>query len=156
MRFEPRKNHSEAGSELTRSILATFRLNGALVQAGDALLRDLGVSSARWQVLGTIDLGPLPVSQIARDLGLKRQGVQPTVNRLEKQGLVEFRVNPSHRRSQLVALTRKGRSVLDEINKRQQEWVNALADGLSARALKQLTSLSERIRQRLEEEEQPE
>ena len=153
MRFEPRKKHSEAGSELTRSILATFRLNGALVQAGDALLRDLGVSSARWQVMGTIDLGPLPVSQIARDLGLKRQGVQPTVNRLEKQGLVEFRVNPSHRRSQHVALTRKGRSVLDEINMRQQEWVNALAEGLSARTLKQLTSLSERIRQRLETEQ---
>lgn len=82
------------GVELARAILATFRLNGALLESGDDPIRDLGVSSARWQVLGAVGSGPLPVAQIARDLGRKRQGVQPTVDRLEKQGLVEMREKP--------------------------------------------------------------
>lgn len=153
MKFRPRDTHTREGIELTHAILATFRLNGALIKAGDELVSDLGVSSARWQVLGAIDFGPLPVAQIARDLGLKRQGLQPTVNRLEAQGLVEFRDNPNHKRAKLVCLTRKGRTVLDEINERQVAWVNALAEGLSAAALKRMTSLSDTIRQRLKEEE---
>ena len=151
MRFQPRAGHTTAGAELTRAILATFRLNGALVQAGDALLCDLGVSSAQWQVLGAIHLGPLPVSQIARDLGRTRQGVQPTVDRLERLRVVEFRENPNHRRAKLVALTTKGRAVLDEINARQETWVNALAEGLSERSLRQMVSFAERIQERLEE-----
>ncbi len=149
MRFEPRKGHTRAGVQLTRVILATFRLNGALLEAGDHLIRDLGVSSARWQVLGAIDSGPLPVAQIARDLGRQRQGVQPTVDRLEKQGLVELRENPNHRRARLVALTPKGRSILDEINERQEIWVNELAEKLPLEGLRRMVSLSEIIEQRL-------
>ena len=153
MRFDPREGHSEAGTELTRVILASFRLHGALLQAGDELIRDLGVSSARWQVLGAIDFGPLPVAQIARDLGLRRQGVQPTVDRLERHGLVEFRENPNHLRAKLVALTRKGRAVLDVINERQEAWVNALAEELPVGALRRMASLSGLILHRLERQE---
>jgi DNA-binding MarR family transcriptional regulator len=153
MRFEPRDGHTKAGAELTRVILATFRLNGTLLQAGDELIRDLGVSSARWQVLGALDLGPLPVAQIARDLGHKRQGVQPTVDRLEAQRLVEFRENPNHQRAKLVALTPKGRAVLDEIDARQESWVNALAEALPIEALRQMGSLAQDIQERIENKE---
>jgi DNA-binding MarR family transcriptional regulator len=152
MRFTPREGHTKAGVELTRAILATFRFNEALLQAGDDLIRDLGVSSARWQVLGTINDGPLPVAQIARDLGRKRQGVQPTVDRLLKQGLVELRENPNHRRAKLVALTPKGRSVLDEINERQESWVNALAEGLPLDALRQVVLLARLVGERLNQQ----
>ena len=151
IRFEPRQGHTENGASLSRVILSTFRLNGALIQAGDDLIRDLGVSSAQWQVLGAIDLGPIPVAQIARDLGRKRQGVQPTVDRLEKAGFVEFQENPNHRRAKLVALSKKGRAVLEEISARQETWVNALAEDLSERSLRQMVSLGESILERLEE-----
>jgi len=149
MRFTPRKGHSKAGAELTRAILATFRLNEALLQAGDDLVRDLGVSSARWQVLGSIDAGPLPVAQIARDLGRKRQGVQPTVDRLLQKGLVELRENPNHRRAMLIALTPAGRAVLDEINERQESWVNSLARTLGVDELRQMASLARLVEERL-------
>ena len=98
IRFEPRKGHTAEGEALSRVILSTFRLNGALMQAGDDLIRDLGVSSAQWQVLGAIAVSPIPVSQIARDLGRKRQGVQPTVDRLARAGFVEFQwwSHPDH------------------------------------------------------------
>ncbi len=151
VRFEPRSGHTSQGAALTRAILSTFRLNGALIQAGDDLIRDLGVSSAQWQVLGAIAMGPIPVAQIARDLGRRRQGVQPTVDRLEKGGFVEFRDNPNHRRAKLVALTKEGISVLEEISARQEVWVNALAEGLSERSLLQMVSLAQSILERLEE-----
>ena len=151
IRFEPRPGHTLEGTALSRVILATFRLNGALVQAGDELIRDLGVSSAQWQVLGAIAVGPLPVAQIARDLGRQRQGVQPTVDRLEAAGFVEFQDNPNHRRAKLVALSDDGRAVLDEISARQESWVNALAEGLSERGLRQMLSLGQSILDRLEE-----
>ena len=37
---------------ITDLILETFRLNGQLLAAGDALVSDVGLTSARWQVLG--------------------------------------------------------------------------------------------------------
>ncbi len=150
LRFEPRAGHSKTGGELTRVFLSIFRLNGALIQAGDELLRDLGVSSAQWQVLGAVDLGPIPAAQIARDLGRTRQGVQPTVDRLDRDGLVEFQENPNHKRAKLVALTKKGRRVLDEINRRQESWVNELAKGLPQSALREQVTLCQKILERLE------
>ena len=63
-------------------ILDVFRLNGDLLAAGDILVGDLGLSSARWQVLGAIALSPvpLPVAHIARNMGLTRQAVQRVVD----------------------------------------------------------------------------
>ncbi|MFC6050148.1 MarR family transcriptional regulator, partial [Methylobacterium hispanicum] len=57
--------------------IEVFRLNGDLVEGGDALVRDLGLTSARWQVLGAVALSPvpLPVAHIARNMGLARQSV---------------------------------------------------------------------------------
>ena len=39
---------------LTDFIIDVFRLNGALLVSGDALVGDLGLTSALWQVLGAI------------------------------------------------------------------------------------------------------
>ena len=89
---------------ITELILETFRLNGRLLAAGDALVRDLGLTSARWQVLGAVAMSPvpLPVSHIARNMGLSRQGVQRVADELEARGIVRFAPNPHHRRARLV------------------------------------------------------
>ena len=143
------RDQTPSGALLTRLILSSFRLHGALLRAGDELGRDLGVSNARWQVLAAIEAEPLPVAQIARDMGLRRQGVQPTVNALETDGLVEFRENPNHQRAKLVALTKRGRSVLGELMARQAAWVNQLAVGATKRELADAASLVEVVWQRL-------
>ncbi len=61
-------------------ILETFRFNGRLLAAGDRLTKELDLSSALWQVLGAIDEAPLPVAQIARNMGLTRQSVRRMAN----------------------------------------------------------------------------
>lgn len=149
--------HTAAGKGLTEFILEVFRLNGRLLVSGDRLIAEIGLTSARWQVLGAIHLAetPQPVSWLARSMGLNRQGVQRIVNELETEGFVEFKANPHHRRAHLVVLTKKGKSAYVSAERRQTPWVNALAKGLRADDVKAATELLTIVRQRLEAEISP-
>jgi DNA-binding MarR family transcriptional regulator len=95
---------------VTALVLSVFRAHGALIAFGDELVLPLGLSSARWQVLGAIALAerPLTVPAIARSMGLSRQAVQKQVDQMLEQELVRLEANLKHRRSPLVALTTLG------------------------------------------------
>ena len=82
---------------------------------GRSARRGLGLTSARWQVLGPMVAAerPQPVAWLARDTGANRQNVQRIINDLQKDALVEFEMNPHHRRAQLVVLTDKGRRAFE-------------------------------------------
>ena len=116
---------------MTGLILEVFRLNGALIEAGDSLVSDIGLTSARWQVLGGIAYSdePRPVAWVAQDMGLSRQAVQRIVNDLKKAGLVELQPNPRHARAKLVLLTKEGQRCLAQASERQAKWVGELAKG---------------------------
>jgi DNA-binding MarR family transcriptional regulator len=139
---------------VTELVLETFRLNGRLLATGDALIADLGLTSARWQVIGAISLSPvpLPVAHIARNMGLTRQAVQRLANDMERDGLVRFAPNPHHDRAKLVLLTRKGKAAFAAAMKRQGPWANLLVAGLSMRDIKFATLTLRTIRQRLEQQ----
>ena len=51
-----------ASDAVTDLVLEIFRLNGCLIASGDALVAKIGLTSARWQVLGAIAMqaGPAP------------------------------------------------------------------------------------------------
>ena len=137
-----------------RARLETFRLNGRLLATGDALIADLGLTSARWQVIGAISLSPvpLPVAHIARNMGLTRQAVQRLANDMERDGLVRFAPNPHHDRAKLVLLTRKGKAAFAGAMERQGPWADSLVAGLSMRDIKLASSTLRTIRQRLEQQ----
>jgi DNA-binding MarR family transcriptional regulator len=122
-----------AGTALSDLILDLFRLNNRILTGGDRLVSGLGLTSARWQVLGTIIAAerPQPVAWLARDTGANRQNVQRIVNDLEKEGLVAFKTNPHHRRAQLVVLTHKGRQAFESAMILQAPWINKLAQGIA-------------------------
>jgi DNA-binding MarR family transcriptional regulator len=126
------ETRTSEGEKTTEVILSTFRANGLLLAAGDQLAAEHGLTSARWQVLGAIALAerPLTVPQIARRMGLTRQTVHTTVNRLLADGLVELEPNADHRRSQLVRPTEAGEVRYEAIGEKQAAWVNQLAKGL--------------------------
>ncbi len=138
---------------VTDLILETFRLNGRLLAAGDALVGDLGLTSARWQVLGAVAMAPmpLPVAHIARNMGLTRQTVQRTVNELEAAGLVRFAPNPHHQRAKLVLLTGQGEAVYAAARGRQRPWAGALADGVATEAIAAATAVLRSLRVKLEQ-----
>jgi DNA-binding MarR family transcriptional regulator len=137
---------------ITDLVLETFRLNGRLLASGDALVADLGLTSARWQVIGAVALSPVPLSvaQVARDMGLTRQAVQRLVNEMEADGLLRFAPNPHHQRAKLVVLTPGGKSAFAAAMKRQGEWATELGAGLDARKIAAATAMLRRVRQRLE------
>jgi DNA-binding MarR family transcriptional regulator len=144
--------HTAQGQALTNLILEIFRVNGRLLAAGDELAEPVGLTSARWQVLGAIALAmsPQPVANLARNMGLTRQAVQRLVNELAAEGFVEFEDNPHHQRAKLVVLTKKGRGAYDSISRLQAPWVNTLATDLSTKDLTTATRLLETLTERLE------
>lgn len=118
---------TKAGKAFTRLILVTFRFNGLLLAASDRLSKPLGLTSARWQVLGAIADEPRSVAQIARRMGLARQNVQRLADVLAGQGIVEYFPNPDHERAKLVRLTERGKRKLAELTVRQERWANQVA-----------------------------
>ena len=143
-----------AGTALTGFTLDLFRLSNRMLASGDRLVAKLGLTSARWQVLGSIVAAerPQPVAWLARDMGANRQNIQRIVNDLEKEGQVTFRANPHHRRAQLVILTEKGQQTFDAAMRLQAPWTNALAEGLKVSELETAHSVIARLRQKLEGE----
>jgi DNA-binding MarR family transcriptional regulator len=105
--------------------------------AGDRLVADLNLTSARWQVLGAIALAerPQPVAWLARSMGLNRQGVQRIVNEMRHDGLLKIEPNPHHRRAHLVVLTKRGKDAFEAATRLQVPWANGLADGVSLKDL---------------------
>ena len=141
--------HTPAGRAFTALIIQTFRLNGELLGAGDRLCADLGLTSARWQVMGALDGGPLPVAHIARNMGLTRQAVQRVADELAREGFIAFSDNPHHRRAKLAGLSPKGRASLDEVSSRQAAWANGIAEGLDPASIDAAAALVETLHRRL-------
>jgi DNA-binding MarR family transcriptional regulator len=145
------RTHTAAGAAFTELVLEIFRLNGRLLSSGDRLTRTLGLTSARWQVLGTLRAapGPITVAQIARNMGLQRQSVQRTVDLLTAEGLVRMIDNPNHRRARLVVMTGAGRAVLRKASRLQTRWANDIADNTDAGEIRSACRVLQRLRQRL-------
>ena len=143
---------TRAADALTDLVLDVFRLNGLLLTVGDRIVARLGLTSARWQVLGAIAYAERaqPVAWLARDMGGNRQNVQRIVNDLRKTGLVTLEVNPHHRRASLVVLTDKGRRTFDEAMRVQAPWANALAEGLAIKDIDTTRRVVAALRKKLE------
>jgi DNA-binding MarR family transcriptional regulator len=143
-----------AGEAATEFILEVFRLNGRLLVTGDRLVAPLGLTSARWQVLGAITLAeqPQPVAWLARSMGLNRQGVQRLVNEMIDDGLVETQLNPHHRRAHHVVLTKRGRETYERAARLQAPWVADLAKGLSRDEIAAALRVAATLRARLEQD----
>jgi len=137
---------------MTAMIFDLLKLNSRVLNAGDKLVADLGLTSARWQILGSIAATdrPQPVAWLARDLGAYRQNVQRIINELEKDGLVKFQPNPHHRRAHLVVLTDKGKQTYEAAMELQTPWVNGLADGLAPEEIETVRKVMAVLREKLE------
>ena len=132
--------------------LDTFRLNGALIALGDAIVGPLGLTSARWQVMGAIAeaRGALPVAGVARTMGLVRQSVQRIADEMAALGLVRFAPNPHHRRAKLVQLTERGAALFEDANARWLVVADALLADLGQDEVERAAALLRAARERVE------
>src|SRR3712207_1812805 len=127
-----RRGRTPGGDAFTAVVLEVFRLNGALLAAGNTLCEGTGLTSGRWQVLGAVAMRETPatVAQIARAMGQTRQSVQRIVDEMERDGVVERVADPEHRRARPVQLTEHGAALWAEMRRRQVPWANRTADGV--------------------------
>lgn len=122
---------------LSKLIISIFRLNGRIVEWGDLLGAPLGLTSARWQIMGAIGLAgePLTAPQISSAMGVTRQGAQKQLNILMEEGLIKQMPNPRHDRSYLYALTSLGKEAAGKMESAYAAWLDEVTSGLSGQAL---------------------
>ena len=114
-------------------VLSLFRLNGLLIAEGDRMTRNLGLTSARWRVIGAVALssGGLTVPGIARVLGQSRQAVQRITDAMVEDGLLIYAANPKHKKSMLVHLTDEGKRCYNLLREEQDPWALDATDNIA-------------------------
>ena len=144
--------HTPAGALLTNLVIATFRLNGRLLEIAQELAAHGGLTAAWWQVLGGVLDEPRTVADIGRRMGITRQGVQRVADLLVENGLAEYRPNPAHRRAKLLACTDAGYWAIRQIALAQHPWANAVGEEVGAAQLRGALMTIQRLTTVLESE----
>ena len=132
-------------------MLEVFRLNGALLRHGAALTAPLGQTQARWQVIGAVAEATRTVPQIARRMGMTRQGVQRIADLLVDEEVVTLVPNPDHARSPLLRLTQKGRRLEQKLGNIGARWSESMAGGMNPRNLERAVAVIRDVVRRLDE-----
>ena len=98
------------------AVTSIMRAQQILLGALDALLRPYDLTFARYEALVLLSFsraGALPLRVIGERLMVHPTSVTNTIDRLERQGLVVRRPNPSDGRGRLAEITPAGRSVVE-------------------------------------------
>ena len=133
MTGEPEK--TEAARLLTEIVLLTFRLEGGFLAAADRISAPVGLTAARWKVLGAVLHDRRSVSEIGRVMGLARQSVQRLADILVAEGLAAYEDNPAHRSAKLLVPTANGRARIAGLSGRQTDWANEVSAELDPKSL---------------------
>ena len=144
---------TEAGEALTDVIIATFRLNGRLMDFARQRAREGGLTATEWQVLGGVLDEPHSVAETGRRMGMTRQGVQRVADRVVERGLAEYRPNLAHRRAKLLACTDAGYWAIRQITLVQGPWADRIGAEIGASELQATLTTMRRMVAMLEAEE---
>ncbi|MDB5483195.1 MAG: transcriptional regulator, MarR family [Caulobacteraceae bacterium] len=113
--------------------LAVRRAARTLGRRYDGAFASLGVTNGQFSILMALSGGtPLAVGELSAELGLDRTSLAATLKPLERGALVELHPDPNDGRARLVAITGKGRSLLDAAIPR---WRAVQAETLQAARL---------------------
>jgi DNA-binding MarR family transcriptional regulator len=120
----------------------------------DRRVRDLQITQAQWRAL----------AHLARDEGInqaalaERLEVQPItiarlIDRMEAAGWVRRQSDVADRRASLLFLTPKAKPIIDELHARADGAVEALLDGITPQARRELRATLDRMKLNLVEAE---
>ncbi len=112
----------------------------------------LGLTSPKAGFLFCLyDHGTMTQAEIGRTLYMDRSSVAKMLDRLEKDGFIEKRVNPADVRSYLVSLTQKAEEVLPQAKQIEQEWFENWMTSLTEFEKRNLYELLDKAAATLEE-----
>ena len=127
------------------------------------LRNDFNITLPRFDLLAQLDraasgaaggdreTGELTMGELSRRLMVSNGNVTGLIDRLVDEGLVERRPAPGDRRSQLVRLTRPGKTAFDAMIPVHEAWLEKLFAGLSAEEAQALYDLLARLKGSLED-----
>lgn len=98
-----------------RAVTSLMRVHQLVLIQMDELLRPLGLTFARYEVLVLLSFsrrGAVPLGKIGERLQVHATSVTPLVKGLEGAGLIDRRPHPDDGRAVLASLTDQGRTVL--------------------------------------------
>lgn len=114
----------DEASDGVAAVVSVMRAWQILQSRANTLLRPLGLTFARYQVLGLLSSGhPQTLGQVGTSLWITPGTVTSSVDRLEASGLIRRLPHPTDGRTVLVEITPQGRKV-------GEKAVNLLNDGL--------------------------
>ena len=128
------------------AVVSVMRAEQIFLSRAATILRPLGLTFARYQVLGMLRwTGPLTLGAVGHRLWITPATVTSAIDRLEGAGLSRRVSHPTDARATLVEITAKGRRLFD----RAVEQLNAdlfSTVGLTDEELDQLVGLIGKIR----------
>jgi DNA-binding MarR family transcriptional regulator len=144
--FVRRKGYLTLGSRMRRL--------GERLQAEVQMLmddRNVPIQANQYPLLGALEqYGPLLVGDLAETLGVSQPGITRNVAQLSKQGLVTVRQGKDDQRQRVVALTARGRSLVEnsraELWPQVEGWLADIMAGQTGPLLEQLDHLEATIK----------
>lgn len=102
----------------------------------------------RFDLMAALDRAPdgLTMGALSRRLMVSNGNVTGVVDRLEREGLVKRRAQPSDRRSYVITLTARGRAAFEEMAASHARWIDEMITGLSGAEIDTLMALLARTK----------
>lgn len=126
------------------------RIGDRLQSQTQRILAEHGVSipAGQFPFLAAIDrLGPRPIGELARAVGVTQPAATRTLAQLSSEGLVTIKPSRQDARRKTVALTKRGQSLVDhgkaEVWPLIERAVRSLCRGLSGSLLDQLAAVED-------------
>jgi DNA-binding MarR family transcriptional regulator len=96
------------------AVVSVMRAEQIFLNRAATILRPLGLTFARYQVLGMLRwAGPMTLGAVGRRLWITPATVTSAMDRLENAGLSRRVAHPTDARARLVEITAKGRRLFD-------------------------------------------
>lgn len=96
------------------AVVSVMRAEQIFLNRAAAILRPLGLTFARYQVLGMLRwAGPMTLGSVGHRLWITPATVTSAIDRLENAGLTRRIAHPTDARATLVEITAKGRRLFD-------------------------------------------
>ena len=91
-----------------------------------------GMTLPRFDVLAAIDRrGEMKMGELSEALLVSNGNVTQLVQKLVRDGLVDYRKPPGDRRASIVALTDEGKQVFAKMARAHQDWIDQMLGGLN-------------------------
>jgi DNA-binding MarR family transcriptional regulator len=116
---------------------------------------ETGLSFSQISILmRMVHRGSTSVSEVGEQLGVTNAAASQAVDRLVQMGLIERTEDPEDRRAKRLALTQKGRTLIEAGIEARSNWIEGLTDDLTPeqqnRIISALTKITEAARKTTE------